>query len=300
MTTKEYLDEIISYINSYTESHNISQKKIVEYCKKKEIKITQSTISRALSHPESAKLSTIIDICSGLDLNMQEVFNRSFTYDASNTDFVLNSNQFITDPSDKAFRGYKKKYQVYFYQTVGKDSDIIMGKLEFKNSSDGSFVEALFTLPTGKKRIVENKEEDIEKNYKGQLVVSIPMRAAYCILYSENEICAFTFSHFHIINEQLKCVMANAVTVSAGSNRRPTIHRMCIIDEKIEIDNNSLTYIKGQLLLNEANILISAGNLELLRQSEELSTEFKQQLETARSKETYYSFSESKLIVSAQ
>ena len=171
-----------------------------------------------------------------------------------------------------------------------------MGNLEFKNSPDNSFVEAIFSLPTGKKRENDDRVEDIVKNYKGQLVVSVPMRAAYCILYSENEICTFTFSHFHIINEQLKCVMANAVTVSAGSNRRPTIHRMCIIDEKIEIDNNSLTYIKGQLLLNEANILISAGNLELLRQSEELSTEFKQQLETARSKETYYSFSESKLI----
>lgn len=296
ITTKEYLSEIVKYINSYMENHGIKQVKLAEICQNNGINITQPTISRALAHPESAKLSTFVDICLGLDLDPQDVFNRRAEQDKKDTILALNSEQFIIDPSDKAFRGYKKKYRTFFYQTVKKDSEIIMGNLEFKNSPDNSYVEAIFSLPTGKKREGEDREDEIIKNYKGQLVVSEPMRAAYCILCSENEICAFTFSHFHINNEQLKCVMANVVTVSAGSNRRPTIHRMCIIDEKIEIDKDSLEYIKGQLLLNEANILISASNLEALRKSEKLSPDFKQQLEAARSKESYYSFSESKLI----
>lgn len=296
ISTEEYINKIAEYINSYMDNHSITQTKLAEICQNKGLNTSQSTISRALAHPESAKLSTFVDICLGLDLDPQDVFNRRAEQNKKDTTLTLNSKQFIIDPNDKAFRGYKKKYHTFFYQTIKKDSEIIMGNLEFKNSQDNSFVEAIFSLPTGQKREAEDGEEEIIKNYKGQLIVSEPMRAAYCILCSENEICAFTFSHFHILSEQLKCVMANVVTVSAGSNRRPTIHRMCIIDEKVEINKSSLEYIKGQLLLNEANILISSSNLELLKKSEELSSEFKQLLETAKSKETYYSFSEAKLI----
>lgn len=294
----DYAKQISLKIKSYIDSSKITQKQIVKNCESKGLFISQGTISHALNEPESMTFATLIKICTGLNIELEDLFvekkHQNFLYSQDNNLF-MESDLLIQDPSNSAFQGYLGTFFTYFHQTKDKDKDnIIEGRITFEPTEDNTKCKATFFLPTGQVKMVNGKKIETIKKYSGQLIISISMRSAYCILSSENEICFFIFSHFHIITENLRCTMANAVTTSAGSNRRPTCHRICLSDRKIEGDN--LNYIKGQLLLNNSDILISVSKLEELKKSKVLSPEILEVLEGAIQKEKYYSISESKLI----
>lgn len=285
---KKYAQEILEQIKA--RNPRINQTKIVERCAEKGLYVTQGTISRAMKEPESMTFATLVKICAGLDLDLLDLFTRQEKAACPEVSSTSEESLFIRDPGNRAFHGYLGNYFSYFYQTTGNEQEIMEGHLTFKPSKDNTRCDATFFLPTGK---TNDENREVVKIYSGELLMSVPMRAAYCILYSENEICFFSFSHFHIISEHLRCTMAGVVTVSSGANRRPTMHRMCISDRKIT--GKELDYIKGQLLLNESDILISARNLEKVKNSSDFSPVFLNMIGNAVQKERYYSISETRL-----
>lgn len=276
-----------------TTTGNINQTDIVNNCQEKQLFISQGTVSRAFSNPGSMTVATLIKICAGLNLDLADLLNVNKEQDMDIDSLLPVTDSFIQDPDSSAFQGYTGDFYTYFFQTTGQHSDLIEGRLSFKASDDRKTCNAFFTLPTGKTKMINQTEEQVIKNYSGRLIISIPMRAAYCILSSESEICFFAFFHFHIIAERLRCATASVVTVSAGANRRPTVHRMCICDRKIS--GTDLNYIKGQLLLNDSDILISSSNLEKIRKDANFSSEFISILDNAVQKEKYYSIPEHSL-----
>lgn len=88
--------------------------------------------------------------------------------------------------------------------------------------------------------------------------------------------------------------MASAFTTSSGSNRRPTMHRACLINGCY--DQSLLPYIKGQLLLNNAEIIISQSELNNLYNDSRIPSDFKELLTKATSKEKYCLVKENQLI----
>lgn len=102
---------------------------------------------------------------------------------------------------------------------------------------------AILNFPLG------NSEDDFEssavKIYKGELVVSHLVRAAYSCLTNANvvEMCKLIFQHIFTSNSLVSTIMAAAVTTASGANRRPIVHRMCL--SRSPVDEAMLEYIKG-------------------------------------------------------
>ena len=51
MNNQEYVKKIVSYIRSYMEQNNITQKKLESLCKEKDAAVSQGTISNIFAKP---------------------------------------------------------------------------------------------------------------------------------------------------------------------------------------------------------------------------------------------------------
>ena len=89
--------------------------------------------------------------------------------------------------------------------------------------------------------------------------------------------------------------MAEAITSSAGSPRFPTVHRAFISKKEFNKDEQEL--LKGYLLLNQSNIIISQNKLNEFVKINKLPDYFKNALEDALSKreDRYIKINESRL-----
>ena len=117
MNNQEYVEKILELIKSHMKQNNITQKKLVELCKEKKIKISQGTISNAFNTPSSVRLTTLINICDGLNISLSTLMK--------NIELSLklpepSDNLIVYDTSDPAYRGYLNSYHVYFLSTDEK------------------------------------------------------------------------------------------------------------------------------------------------------------------------------------
>lgn len=282
--------DIATNLGRIMKEKKLSQKGLSELCAQKGMKVSQATISNILNASQNCSLGNLISICNALEVALDELISSKKSPHHST---LTLDDGFITDPSDKAFKGYLGTFKLYFYQTIGKNSDLLTGDLILK--PDNNICTARLTLYTGQHIAADKTTAPVTKTYTGQMVISTSMRCAYIHLYSSDlsEVSFINFSHFYLFHKSLKCVMANAVTTSAGANKRPTIHRICISDNKIS--SALLPYVKGQLLLNEAEILISSKKLEAFKKNELVQPEFLDLLTDAIQNERYYSVTEAKL-----
>ncbi len=275
---------IAANLSQQMKEKRLSQSSLVRLCAARGMKISQPTISNILKGNHDYSLSNLLALCSGLEISLEELIREPQSekpFDSCTTDAI------ITDPDNMAFKGYMHTYSVYFYQTTGRNSDLIRGTLDLR--PEKGICRAELTL------YIHESSKSLTKNYRGQMAISSTMRSAYVFLFSKEigEFCLLVFSHFYLFNKNLKCVMANAVTTSAGSNKRPTIHRMCLSENEIEPE--TLPYIRGQLLLNEPEILISSKKLEAFRKDPRVMPEFLELLSGAVQNERYLSITEAKL-----
>ena len=150
-------------------------------------------------------------------------------------------------------------------------------------------------LYTGDKKVVKGKKEEIVKEYEGEFVISIPMQSGYCMLRNSkiDELCFFVIHHWHIFNNDLLCRIAAVATTSAGANRRPTIHRLYMCRDELSVENQK--YIRGQLRLNESEILIAKGKYEQLLSKENIPAQFQEIFKKEAKLEQYYTVTEAKL-----
>lgn len=281
-------------VKNLMKANQMSQLSIVSFCQEHGLKLSQGTISNVLNSRGNITLDTISTLATVFDTDVIDLLTpqNSATYITP-----FSSDAFITNPDDVAFQGYLGTYELCFYKTSGKNTDLLHGTLIIDRSEDGKSCVASLTLPTGDTRMLDNQEVKIEKKYTGTLVISKIVHSAYVFLYNEQDISILVLHHWYILNNDLKCAMASAITTSSGSNRRPTTHRACIVRGKIP--SEALPSIKGQLLLNDADMLISHTELNNLIVSKEIPASFKTLLKNATSKEYYRLIKENLLIDSS-
>lgn len=297
---KEYSIKVGKKIRMIMESKHLKQKDVEMLCKKAGAPISQGTISNVLKGTTSATISSVVNICKGLGVGLLDVLPEIVPANDGNA--VIESNEEnqtttkIDVESDIAYKGYLGEYHVYFFPTISSKNDLLHGILKISPFVGRPFCKASMKLFTGDKKIVGDKTEEITKEYEGEFIISLPMQSGYCILRNSliNEQCFFIFHHWHIFNNELKCRMAAVATTSSGGNRRPTIHRLYMCRDELSIENQK--YIRGQLRLNDSEILISKINyIKLLREEEDIPEKFKQIFEEEAKIEPYYRVTESKL-----
>ncbi len=270
----EYLKRITSRINGVMHDRGISQSGLIALAEHHGYFLKQSTVSKILSDSSNMSILTLVQIANTLGIDLNDLFSESNSIEVRSHQHmeVATQSNLIRRADSPEMRPYINSYYTYFFPTLSSDERLLSGILEFTPSEDKSTCIARFGFETGKHN-VHNKP--IKKEYEGEFVISRNMSAAYCSLVNEEigEISYILFNYMPIIYEDLKCRVALVLTSSAGANRMPTVHRMII--SRDEISPEDLEILKGQLYLNESEILISQSGLERFLADERLDDSFR-------------------------
>lgn len=270
----EYLKRISDRIRKVMDTQNINQATLLALAEQHGYSLRQSTLSKILSDATSMSITSVVQIANTLGIDLNDLFSESNSLDVRvhrTAQSPSNQSRLIRRADSLEMRPYLNSYHTYFFPTPSSDDGILSGKLRFDSSDDKSKCIARFSFETGK---YNSQNRPIAKEYEGDLIISPTMSAAYCTLINEEigEISYVIFNYIPILYEELRCRVALVLTASAGANRMPTAHRMII--SKDEISSEELELLKGQLYLNESEILISEAGLERFLQDERLDPSF--------------------------
>ncbi len=313
-TVKDYYESVSNAINRAMKQQKITQEALVRRCERLGINIVQSTVSKIINYAIAKKghlsLVYIAAICQVLKINMNEalpikgkdysvLFSKEKKYDD-----VIQNETLIENPDHSAFYGYvDESFDIFFFPTISSESEILHGTLSLTREDD-EYCGAEVTL------YIPN--DHAEKNYSGRMLISLQQQACYINLVSKRlgELCSVYFFHRFFSETSLKARLAVAVTISAGDDRRPTMHRVLICNRKhgkIKINDKGIIedekqrhFIESQLLLNDSELRIAVEEWNALGEDsrfKELITEIKNK-KLARPPEgkLYYTFEETDIL----
>lgn len=202
------------------------------------------------------------------------------------------SKAFITNANHRLFHGYQGNYHLYFFQTISQKDALLEWELKIKKSEKSSHLEAKLIL---KSQIRNANNQLVQKEYDGYIICSDITKTVVCPLFSAKlgEICMLNFNHFALQEDDLACRLAVAITSSAGNPRLPTVHRAFLCRKKLTLKEQEL--LKGHLMMNRSEFLVSKANLEAFLQTPQLPEVFRQALSNAMEGETYLKIQESNL-----
>ncbi len=306
---EDYCKQTIQRIRYVMEKNSISQGMLANRSG-----LGQSTISKFLAGDTRVSLIHVAKICKALEIDPGEVLALKWDGESETIkeqqdkeevmqDESVENEMLIRNPSHPAFKGYLRKFKTYFNSTISSENHILEGELEFKKSFDGEKCEVNFILHTGKKRL---DGTEITKKYVGTLSISLSLSACYCTLVNKEigEMCFFVFRHMFLFNQDLVCRLGTAVTVSSGGNKYPTMHRMLISCEELDVANaksDDFKFVRGQLMLNTSDIVITKDSYNKMKLCEKeflQSNEMKELLdefEHQRDAEEVFFIDESKI-----
>lgn len=304
--TLTYYIEVARRLKQVLNDNGLTESDVVRRCKDNGFKISQAAVSKILSlkrNPNySITLINCVQICKALNVPVEAILDHTregtSLFDAVKIAQGGSTKRLplVYNTDEDEFKGYAGLYHTYFFPTISAEEGLLHGWLTFEPSSSGEYCAAHFKLNTGKKNIGQKNGDDttIYKLYEGELVISVRMNACYCYLTNHDigEICFLIFHHMYLNNEELSCRLATAATVSAGDNRRPTMHRILL--SRRELSKEELSVVKSQLLMNTTDILISARCYDELCTQELLPMEMRppSPFVNMLPKEEYYSISE--------
>lgn len=297
----EYNRKIGERLSTLVKALNFSQQQILLMCENKGYHISQSSLSKLLSG-SSIQTLQVVQICDVLDVDVSEVLSLNpeteihYKKNSPKEDMPI-----ITDARNNVFRGYKGKYHTYFYTTKNEEF-IHHGIFELKEDPHTHQLVTDFQFKTGERN---SRGEEIEKHYVGTANYSVSMQTIYCDIKSEEigEISYILFHYNFLAYQDLECRLATAITVSSGIKRLPTMHKILLTRK--ELAENELTYLSGQLKLNNSEILISENAYRGFLQDSNLPESFfkyfgarengAEGFTSSVAKVIYYSFNESLL-----
>ena len=266
------------------EQKNITQKKLESLCKEQDAAVSQGTISNIFAKPSSARLSTLINICDGLDISLSSLMKN---IELSQKLPYPSSNLMIYDTSDPSYRGYFKKYFIYFLSTDEKNNgELVHGELDFKNRNAPSPCEASLELYTGEPEPDTNRSRT--KSYTGDMVIS-RVGCIYCnlISYEYGDIWTLAFNHLQLNIHSFIGAIGCGITSASGSKRFPTIHKVFL--SSTELSEEQQRYVSGLLRLYRDEITISKKQLNAFMNHSGLDLKFKSNIERALiTPETFY------------
>lgn len=293
MLEKDYYRRISKKLDGCMAAKQISNKTLEEICRKNGDEISETSIQRIRKFHEQSKINTIsiyhiFVICKALGIEESSLLDPNPSFLADNN--IGEFGNFISQVSNRVFKGYMGKFNAYFYPTKGDEAEILRGELYLSESLSGQ-CQAKFKIFT--KRFLSDLKDEIIKEYEGNMVISLNMSACYLILRSEKngEISFMTFRYMHMNEYELACRIALALTTSAGENRRPTAHRMLLTRK--ELSEKELDFLRSQLLMNTEKIVIDRGELNQIIEEFDCKHEEKQRFLSAIRPNHYCVFDES-------
>lgn len=275
-------DRILTNIIGFLKANDITQEQLAQLCKKNGFLVSQSTLSRVLSKQRRMNIYYLNAICKALGISIDEMINGKGTIFTTNFFAVLGnstiSKRFSVDPNRarEAFQGYMGDYFTYFRSTVRYERDkIIKGILSIAFKNRGDYCWAGFKLNTG---VLNEKKEPIFKYYEGQFIISNTLGTGYIFLVDEivGEISVMAVRHRPFRTEPLECRLASVLTVCAGDERVPTLHRMLLSRERIP--DKALNGLLPYLDFGDNKVIVSREDFDSILQMCSISEELGRRL----------------------
>jgi hypothetical protein len=191
--------------------------------------------------------------------------NADYFYDASN------------DIHRKAFKSLSPKYYCYFFSTnTNEKYDVIESELDI-SQKNGLYIVSFHigNRVLRKNKPLPNNNEStsiqLNKNYRGFLVISNALKCCFCFLIGEEvaELNLFIIRNFTSAAEKgnkMDTRVAELLTVSSGENRYPTTERFLL--SRSRIDPEVLLTVTPHLRMNRSTIDIQTKNLYEIIQHE--------------------------------
>lgn len=283
----EYCNIVINRIKEYMDKNNLKQLDL-----SRESKISQSTLSKIMSGETKLTLLHIYKLCIALKIDPETLvsFDQEITTETLHPiDAGIINKRFINDQilirttTHSAFKGYitEEPFYIYLYSTISSESSLLEGKIEFKDTKYHNYCNAELILFTGKKK---SDGTPITKNYYGELIISLTMGACYCILINSEigEICSLNFKHTFLFNQKLVCRVGAMISTSSGTSKLPIMQRFLITEKRLNVNSefdSDFEFVRGQLRLNESEIVIKNDSLKQILSKTYSSDELKNLIE---------------------
>lgn len=278
MTNSEVISNMIDYIQNAMEKREINRAQLFELCKEKGQKVSDKTIYNMFQNPASTTISTLLKICDGLDINLAAIFHAIEIAKTANPD---SENKLIYDIKNPAYNHYTGEYHVFFLPTAPNSPTEklpVHGTLAFGDFHSTNECYATLDIDSGD---LTKEGEPYVKHYEGTLVYSTNGIMFCCLISNDcGDMWFLTFRHGNLNNTDLACVLGCAATSSAGINRFPALHRFCLCNKKEypEINDETLSYIKGLLRLQNDYIFVQKEILEEYLQKNDLDPTYRTNL----------------------
>ncbi len=288
----------MNYVNiSEAEYCNLVLKRIKQFMDKNEVKqldlsresnINQSTLSKIMNGEAKLTLQHIFRICCGLKIEPEILL--SFDEEISDDTLhpldagiinkrYLNDQILIRNTTHSAFKGYitDDPFFIYMYSTISSESMLLEGTIKFEDSEYHNFCRATMNLFTGK---TNSDGTPIVKKYYGELIISLTMGTCYCILINPEigEVCSLNFKHTFLFNQKLICRVGIIISTSSGTNKLPIMQRILITETPLNVNNSydpDFEFVRGQLKLNDSEIIINNDTLNRMLSQSYSSDELK-------------------------
>ncbi len=170
---------------------------------------------------------------------------------------ISEGGQIICSASHQELQSYFGNYNCIYFSTDSSVKEIVHGSLHIRAGKNAK-------LPCVARLTIFDQNGIPIKWYSGPFVINRHYRTWHCILigHDKQEVCMLTASHFNATVHTNIMNIALAITTSAGTQKRPTVHRLLIY--RNELSKMQLKLLTSQLRLNTDSILISEQGLNEL------------------------------------
>lgn len=233
---KEFEDAVWNRMKELIKENRIKQSQLVQKCKEIGMPVTQPELSKLYSGTKKVNLYELTAISKALDVPI-DFFVSDFVPFQEDLLYNRESKKLISKADDEAFFSYFGEYYIYYNTTAEQEDKVQCGKMVISKEKEG-YCKVELLIYTG---AYQNKKELVKK-YEGRMILTTLLSGAYIVLRNDSigELCFMTMRHRTFTVKQVACRMALCLTIGAGENKLPTVHRMLLsrnklLDEQIQM-----------------------------------------------------------------
>lgn len=280
---KDFDSAVWNHIKELINEKKIKQSELVQKCGEIGMPISQPELSKLYNETKKINLYELTAISKALDTTVDFFISDFIPYQ----DDLLSgkeSKKLLSKADDEAFDGYYGKYCIYYNATTERAEKIQSGRMIISPAKEG-YCKVELMIYTG---MYKNKKEVVKK-YEGRMLITTLLTGAYVVLRNDliGELCFMIMRYQTFLTEQMECRMALCLTIGAGENKLPTVHRMLI--SRKELPKEHIKDIQPYLDLYGNAIRIEKNKAKELRNALE-KEEDKEELDALwrRSQEKEY------------
>lgn len=268
---KEFEDAVWNRVKNLVAEKKIKQSQLIQKCEEAGMPVTQPELSKLYSRTKKINLYELTAISKALSVPVDFFVSGVVPYQED----LLSpkSKRLLSKAEDEAFFSYFGEYYIYYNTTAEQEDKVQSGRMIVSQENKGYCKVELF-IHTG----TYLNQEEVVKKYEGRMLITTLLSGAYIIVRNDSigELCFMIMRHRTFTIKQVECRMALCLTIGAGENKLPTVHRMLISrknlsDEQVEIIQpyfdlyGNVIHIEKSKAEKLGNVLTEIGEKDALR-----------------------------------